>query len=111
MEIEDKRWAMRIILPEHRAGLARQTEEKRKVEKPQLDAQQIEDMEMTVAESMEFGAPLAFEVYDDGHIREVIGAVHYVDHIRKEFRVKDDKSDTNFVRFADIINVKNAPSG
>lgn len=92
-------------------SLARQAEEKRKVEKPQLDAQQIEDMEMTVAESMEFGAPLAFEVYDDGYIRDVIGAVHYVDHIRKEFRVKDDKGDTNFVRFADIINVKNAPSG
>ncbi|QAV89537.1 YolD-like family protein [Bacillus subtilis] len=110
MEIEDKRWAMRIILPEHRAGLARQAEDKRKVEKPQLDAQQIEDMEITVAESMEFGAPLAFEVYDDGYIREVIGAVHYVDHIRKEFRVKDAKGDTNIVRFADIINVKNAPS-
>lgn len=111
MEIEDKRWAMRIILPEHRAGLARQAEEKRKVEKPQLDVQQIEDMEITVAQSMEFGAPLAFELYDDGYIREVIGAVHYVDHIRKEFRVKDAKGDTNFVRFADIINVKNAPSG
>ncbi|MEC2233891.1 YolD-like family protein [Bacillus subtilis] len=108
MEIEDKRWAMRIILPEHRAGLARQAEEKCKVEKPQLDAQQIEDMEITVAELMEFGAPLAFELYDEGYI---FGAVHYVDHIRKEFRVKDAKGDTNFVRFADIINVKNAPSG
>lgn len=82
VEIEDKRWAMRIILPE-----------------------------ITVAELMEFGAPLAFELYDDGYIREVIGAVHYVDHIRKEFRVKDAKGDTNFVRFSDIINVKNAPSG
>ncbi|MED1676278.1 YolD-like family protein [Bacillus subtilis] len=48
---------------------------------------------------------------NDGYIREVIGAVHYVDHIRKKFRVKDAKGDTNFVRFADIINVKNAPSG
>lgn len=110
MEIEDKRWAMRIILPEHRAGLARQAAEKRKVEKPQLDAQQIEDMELTVAESMEFGSLLTFELYDDGYIREVTGAVHYVDHLRKEFRVKDAKGDTTFVKFANIINITQAPS-
>lgn len=110
MNIEDKRWAMRIILPEHRAGLARQASEKRKIEKPQLDTQQIEDMEITVAESMEFGSVLAFKLYDDGFIREVIGAVHYVDHIRKEFRVKDNKGDTNLVKFADIIDVTKASS-
>lgn len=66
---------------------------------------------MTVAQSMEVGVDLSFELYDDGYIREVIGAVHYVDHIRKEFRVKDARGDTSFVRFSDIINVKNAPSG
>lgn len=27
-------------------------------------------------------------------------------HLRKEFRVKDDRGDTNFINFADIINVK-----
>ncbi|MBT2574488.1 YolD-like family protein [Bacillus sp. ISL-51] len=54
---------------------------------------------------------LAFDVYDDGYIREITGAVHYVDHIRKEFRIKDAKGDNHFVRFTDITNVKNAPSG
>lgn len=110
LEIEDKRWGMRIILPEHRQGLVRQATEKLKVKKPELDEQQLEDMELTVAESMEFGAPLTFELYDDGYIREITGAVHYVDHIRKEFRVKDSKNDTNFIRFIDIINIKKAPS-
>lgn len=109
-EIEDKRWASRFILPEQRDGLAKMAEERRKVKKPQLDAQQIEDMEITVAQSMEYGATLVFDIYDDGYIREVVGAVQYVDHIRKEFRVKDAKGDTNFVKFTDIINVKNAPS-
>ncbi len=39
-----------------------------------------------------FGPDLSFELYDD-----VIGAVHYVDHLRKEFRVKDLKGDTWFI--------------
>ncbi|TXK24573.1 YolD-like family protein [Bacillus amyloliquefaciens] len=111
MTSDNKLWASSFILPELREGFQRLAEAKLKVEKPQLDAQQIEDMEVTVAQSMEVGADLSFELYDDGYIREVIGAVHYVDHLRKEFRVKDARGDTNFVRFADIINVKNAPSG
>ncbi|ODB76085.1 YolD-like family protein [Bacillus velezensis] len=111
MTSDNKLWASSFILPELREGFQRLTEAKLKVEKPQLDAQQIEDMEVTVAQSMEVGSDLSFELYDDGYIREVIGAVHYVDHIRKEFRVKDARGDTNFVRFADIINVKIAPSG
>ncbi|MCY9198916.1 YolD-like family protein [Bacillus atrophaeus] len=109
-EIEDKRWSARFILPEQRAGLQRLAEEKCKVERPIPDAQQIEDMEITVAQSMEFGAPLVFEVYDAGYIREVVGPVQYVDHIRKEFRVKDDKGDTILVKFLDIINVKSTLS-
>ncbi|MEH6861558.1 YolD-like family protein [Bacillus velezensis] len=111
MTSDNKLWASSFILPELREGFQQLAVAKLKAEKPQLDAQQIEDMEVTVAQSMEVGADLSFELYDDGYIREVIGAVHYVDHIRKEFRVKDAKGDTNFVRFADIINVKNAPSG
>ncbi|MCM3191264.1 YolD-like family protein [Bacillus subtilis] len=110
MDLEDKRWSSRIILPEHRAGLTRLAAEKQKVVKPQLDAQQIEEMEITVAESMEFGSSLTFDIYDNGYIREVTGSVHYVDHIRKEFRIKDTKGDTNFVRFINIVNVKKAPS-
>ncbi|MGG1014868.1 YolD-like family protein [Bacillus subtilis] len=105
-EIEDKRWSARFILPEQRAGLQRLAEERLKIERPVPDAQQIEDMEITVAQSMEFGAPLTFEIYNNGYIREVVGEVHYVDHIRKEFRVKDAKGDTNLVRFLDIVNVK-----
>ncbi|WP_178897097.1 YolD-like family protein [Bacillus altitudinis] len=45
-------------------------------------------------------------MYDNGFVREITGKVGYVDHIRKEFRVKDERGDTNFIRFADIINVK-----
>ena len=36
------------------------------VENAEVFAVEIEEMEITVAESMEFGAPLAFELYDEG---------------------------------------------
>lgn len=45
------------------------------------------------------GTDLSFDLYHDGYIREVIGAVHYVDHPRKELSVKDLKGDTWFIEF------------
>ncbi|MBV2197471.1 YolD-like family protein [Bacillus velezensis] len=74
--------------------------------KPLLDAQCIEEMEITVAQSMETGSPLLFEVYDNGYIHEIKGSVHFVDHVRKEFRVKGSRSETNLVQFQSIVSVK-----
>ncbi|WP_345806848.1 YolD-like family protein [Bacillus pumilus] len=49
---------------------------------------------------------LHFELFNQGFTRKINGKVVYVDHLRKEFRIKDDRGDTNFIRFADILNVK-----
>ncbi|MCR9040970.1 YolD-like family protein [Bacillus sp. L381] len=109
--INDKSiWSSKFILPELREGFQRLEAEKHKIQKPLLDAQCIEEMEITVAQSMETGAPLLFEVYDNGYIHEITGSVHYVDHVRKEFRVKNSRSETNLVQFQSIISVKNTPS-
>ncbi|MGN7283198.1 YolD-like family protein [Bacillus altitudinis] len=82
-EKDQNRWKMKFILPE-----------------------QIEEIEYTVAAAMSEDLYLSFDLYDNGFVREITGKVGYVDHLRKKFRVKDERGDTNFIRFADIINVK-----
>lgn len=52
------------------------------------------------------GTDLSFDLYHDGYIREVIGAVHYVDHPRKGIRVKDLKGDTWFIEFDSLLSVR-----
>ncbi|MCC2929423.1 YolD-like family protein [Bacillus sp. LBG-1-113] len=52
------------------------------------------------------GTDLSFDLYHDGYIREVIGAVHYVDHPRKELRVNDLKGDTWFIEFDSLLSVR-----
>ncbi|MFP7455125.1 YolD-like family protein [Bacillus safensis] len=79
---------------------------KQKIERPTLSLEQIEEFEYTITTAMSEDLPLDFELYDDGFVREVNGRVVYVDHLRKEFRVKDNRGDTNFIKFSDILNVK-----
>lgn len=108
---DQNRWKMKFILPEHNEALRQLRLAKQKIERPVLSEEQFAEFEFVISSAMSEDLPLNFELYDDGFIREVNGRVVYVDHLRKEFRVKDNRGDTNFVKFADILNVKNAPSG
>ena len=105
-EKDQNRWKMKFILPEHNEALRQLHLAKHKIERPILSPEQIEEFEYTIATAMSEDLSLNFELFDQGFTRELIGKVVFVDHIRKEFRIKDDRGDTNFIRFADIINVK-----
>lgn len=108
---DQNRWQMKFILPEHNEALRQLRLAKQKIERPVLSEEQVDEFEFVISSAVSEDLPLDFELYDDGFVREVNGRVVYVDHLRKEFRVKDNRGDTNFVKFADILNVKNAPSG
>ncbi|KLK98109.1 hypothetical protein XJ18_17965 [Bacillus pumilus] len=108
---DQNRWKMKFILPEHNEALRQLRLAKQKIDRPVLSEEQFAEFEFVISSAVSEDMSLNFELYDDGFIREVNGRVVYVDHLRKEFRVKDNRGDTNFVKFADILNVKNAPSG
>ncbi|MCY7568183.1 hypothetical protein [Bacillus safensis] len=51
---------------------------------------------------------LHFELFDQGLTSEINGKFVYVDHLKKEFRIKDDRGDTNYIRFMDYIKRQNS---
>ncbi|MGD7016668.1 YolD-like family protein [Bacillus altitudinis] len=97
---------MKFILPEHNEALRQLHLKKQKIDRPVLSPEQIEEFEYTIATTMSEDLSLNFVLFDQGFTRELTGKVVFVDHVRKEFRIEDDSGDTNFIRFADIINVK-----
>lgn len=105
-EKDQNRWKMKFILPEHNEALRQLHLAKQKIERPTLSPEQIEEFEYTIATAMSEDLTLNFELFDDGFVREISGRVVYVDHIKKLFHVKDSRSDTNLIKFADILNVK-----
>ncbi|MCY7692491.1 YolD-like family protein [Bacillus altitudinis] len=97
---------MKFILPEHNEALRQLHLAKHKIKRPSLSPEQIEEFEYTIATAMSEDSSLNFELFDNGFVREVSGRVVYVNHIKKLFHVKDSRSDTNLIKFADILNVK-----
>ncbi|ARD55628.1 hypothetical protein BA81_14012 [Bacillus safensis FO-36b] len=105
-EKDQNRWKMKFILPEHNEALRQLHLAKHKIEQPVLSPEQLEEFEYTIATAMSEDMPLNFELFDNGFVREISGRVVYVDHIKKLFHVKDSRSDTNLIKFANILNVK-----
>lgn len=105
-EKDQNRWKMKFILPEHNEALRQLHLAKHKIEQPTLSPEQIEEFEYTIANAMSEDLALNFELFNEGFVREISGRVVYVDHIKKLFHVKDSRTDTNFIRFSDILSVK-----
>ncbi|NLS88032.1 YolD-like family protein [Bacillus subtilis] len=104
--IYDKRWEQKFILPEQRAALLNRKREVQKVEKPNLDEYQLEEMARTICEAMEFNSTLVISVYRDGFIEEVTGHVHYIDEVRQRLHVKDLKGETWFIAFYCVVSLR-----
>lgn len=78
-----------------------------KVKKPELDEQQIEEINVKIAESMEFNQELVFYYFINGEIRYIVGKVHYVDTNKREFRIIDEYGHLNKIKFDEIVDVEN----
>ncbi|MGG3641433.1 YolD-like family protein [Bacillus gobiensis] len=95
-----------LMLPGHVAMLKKELLESKKINRPVLDEQQIEDMENLICESMEYIFSLQIKVYDDGFFREIEGYVHCLNPYNKQLHLKDLNGDTNFIKFKDIVSVQ-----
>ncbi|MCY8509708.1 YolD-like family protein, partial [Bacillus mojavensis] len=65
------------MLPEHLTQLKQDLIDVSKIEKPSLDDQQIEEMDILVSEALEFNKELQFKLFNNGFVENVTGRVHY----------------------------------
>ncbi|MEI2356790.1 YolD-like family protein [Mesobacillus zeae] len=93
-------------MPEHRTLLHELAIDELRQAKPLLDEYQITEMESCIAYSMEFNFPLIIRKWTDGFTCEEKGRAHFIDHVRKEVRLKTKDGVVVRVAFADIVGVK-----
>jgi YolD-like protein len=56
---------------------------------PNIDEQQLEEMNELVLEAMEYNFPLTFIIYKNRKLVVINGHIHYIDSIKMEFRIVD----------------------
>ncbi|WP_316274379.1 YolD-like family protein [Bacillus halotolerans] len=94
-----------IMLPEHLTQLKQDLIDISKIEKPSLDDQQIEEMDILVSEALEFNKELKFKLFNNGFVENVTGRVHYINFEQQKLHVKDQNDNTVYINMNNIIGV------
>ncbi|MCY7917936.1 YolD-like family protein [Bacillus vallismortis] len=93
------------MLPEHLTQLKQDLIDGSKIEKPSLDDQQIEEMNLLVSEALEFNKALQFKLFNNGFVENVAGRVHYINFEQQKLHVKDQNDNTVYINMNNIIGV------
>ncbi|MCY8532549.1 YolD-like family protein [Bacillus vallismortis] len=94
-----------MMLPEHLTQLKQDLIDVSKIEKPSLDDQQIEEMDLLVSEALEFNKELKFKLFNNGFVENVAGRVHYINFEQQKLHVKDQNDTTVYINMNNIIGV------
>ncbi|OTQ83657.1 hypothetical protein BG31_19490 [Bacillus subtilis subsp. subtilis] len=94
-----------MMLPEHLTQLKQDLIDVSKIEKPALDDQQIEEMDILVSEALEFNKELKFKLFNNGFVENVTGRVHYINFEQQKLHVKDQNDNTIYINMNNIIGV------
>jgi len=95
-----------IMLPEHVAAVKQELINLEKVKKPILDEDRLAEIEMLIHEGMEYNYLLEFKLFKKGFIESIIGHTHFIDYIKKEFRIKDKNDLIHKIPFQKIVDVQ-----
>ncbi|WP_235856555.1 YolD-like family protein [Niallia taxi] len=95
-----------IMLPEHVAAVKQEVLDLEKVKQPILDEDRLTEIEMLIHEAMEYNAQLEFKLFKKGYIESIIGHTHFIDYIKKEFRIKDKDELIHKIPFQKIVDVQ-----
>ncbi|QOY34248.1 YolD-like family protein [Anaerobacillus isosaccharinicus] len=108
MTIRDRgtmKWTA-IMLPEHVAMLREYYADQKKKEKPELDEQEIEEIERMIFDGMEGDLKLVLIYWSDGNFKTLIGKVDCIDQISKKIKVVDEFNDKFYLDVENVVSVQ-----
>ncbi|WP_079913059.1 YolD-like family protein [Paenibacillus sp. 32352] len=92
----------RMILPEHRSRIIRNSKEQDRREKPTLAEEEIQVIAAVVAQSYHQEVEATFDVFNPFEHKEIRGVVTKVDQQLRRFRVGEHE----WVNFSEVIKAR-----
>ncbi|WP_235775463.1 MULTISPECIES: YolD-like family protein [Paenibacillus] len=93
----------RMVLPEHKRRIMNDNHEELRREKPTLDAQEWELIDIALYHSMEDHAPVTLTLYDPFVDRKAKGIVMQVDRRLKRIKLRWSEDDWDWIAMDEII--------
>ncbi|MFC0471893.1 YolD-like family protein [Halalkalibacter kiskunsagensis] len=92
------RWeGSRIMLPEHVEALRKLKEEHKKVPKPELEEQELQEIGIVVMDSLNYELQISLSYWNDGFYKDVVGVIDRVDMQSKRIKIRLNDDDFEFV--------------
>jgi hypothetical protein len=96
----------RSMLPEHVKLLRDWVKEDRYEQKKEMDEQQLELMNETLSEAIEFDQFVTITHYRDRNYEIVIGKIHYWDELTQKLHVVDRFQEVHRIRIVAIADIR-----
>ncbi|WP_227939481.1 YolD-like family protein [Alkalihalobacillus deserti] len=81
----------RMFLPEHKQALLLRKEELKKIEKPELDEQELQEIGIIVLDSLKHELNVKITYWSEGFFHELIGIIDKVDLHLKRIKIRMDE--------------------
>lgn len=98
-----------MMLPEHVKMLRDWVKEDSYEQRKELDEQQLETMNETLAEAMEFNQKVAITYFHRHNYELCIGNVHYWDELAHKLHIVDSSGSAQLIPINTIADIKLAP--
>ncbi|MDF2536479.1 MAG: YolD-like family protein [Bacillales bacterium] len=106
-EGSNMRWeSSRMMLPEHVARIREDIENEKKIDRPILAEDELEQIGRMLQEAIEKRCPVDLSYYKDGFIKQKICYISKLEPIYKQLTVSDMYGLKWHFNFRDITNVK-----
>lgn len=94
-----------MMLPEHVKLLRDWVKEDKLEIMPELDEQQLEEINEVICESMALGTQISMLFFEHNQYKEIIGNIHYVDEFNQKVRIISKEGKAFQIPFGSIIKV------
>ncbi|WP_028393891.1 YolD-like family protein, partial [Bacillus cihuensis] len=92
-----------LMLPEHVQSLKDALVDEHRIKQPILDEQELEAIEITICEAMEFNTPVTFKLFNNGFVQQLTGTTHYINHLKRQIIFQDGDGNFHHILFKNII--------
>lgn len=100
------RWeSSRFMLPQHVFAIQQQEHENKKMPKPAIDEQKLQEFNETILKAMEYAAPLRFTFWIDGFMEVLEGRITKLDEFNKLVWIQDINEEIHKMSYTNIVDI------
>lgn len=102
----NKKWHAALLLPEHVKLHQKWKEEMAYQQKPELDEQKLEEMDLLIHEAMEYTLSVSITYFKNHQHQKINGHIHFYDPLTNAIKLVTLKGNVLALRLYDLVDIQ-----